>query len=145
MEGSFFLQESKLIVGRLSEKFTPSTSGEAAADSSTSIIEEPIDVLPEILRHTIPIRANAKTTTKPSLSTNSKWLLKNSYPTPASTLSSDALNPLRANASIPQATFGPRRWELLNKQPSFSASTANELRRDRHPFIRLEKLKALRN
>ncbi|KAK8952829.1 hypothetical protein KSP40_PGU004555 [Platanthera guangdongensis] len=56
MEGSFFLQESKLAAGRLSEKLSPSTSGEAAANSSTSIVEEPADVLPEILRHTIPIR-----------------------------------------------------------------------------------------
>ncbi|KAK8918255.1 hypothetical protein KSP39_PZI021113 [Platanthera zijinensis] len=143
MEGSFFLQESKLAAGRLSEKLSPSTSGEAAANSSTSIVEEPADVLPEILRHTIPIRVNAETAADRSLSTASKWLLKNPYPSPASTLSADALNPLRAYASIPQATFGPKRWELLNEQPSFSASTANELRRDRHPPISPEKLKAL--
>ncbi|KAH0461276.1 hypothetical protein IEQ34_008851 [Dendrobium chrysotoxum] len=140
-EGSFFLQESKLAAGRLAEKLPPSSSGELDTNSSAAVIKEPANVLPEILRHSIPIKAKTTEVAEPSLSTASKWLLKDTFPSSSSSTSPDGLNPLRAYVSIPQATFGPRRWELPNEQPTFFASTANELRRDRPP-INPEKLKA---
>ncbi|KAH0455989.1 hypothetical protein IEQ34_013896 [Dendrobium chrysotoxum] len=186
-EGSFFLQESKLAAGRLAEKLPPSSSGESGTNSSAAVIKEPANVLPEILRHSIPIKAKTTEVAEPSLSTASKWLLKDAFPSSSSSTSPDALNPLRAYVSIPQATFGPRRflsivqctmehklplhritklvkfnslimspaihafpsplsflseWELPSEQPTFFASTANELRRDRYPPINPEKLKA---
>ncbi|XP_028555617.1 uncharacterized protein LOC110094776 [Dendrobium catenatum] len=141
-EGSFFLQESKLAAGRLAEKLPPSRSGESSTNSSAAVIKEPANVLPEILRHSIPIKVKTTEVAEPSLSTASKWLLKDTFPSSSSSTSPDALNPLRAYVSIPQATFGPRRWELPSEQPTFFASTANELRRDRYPAINPEKLKA---
>ncbi|XP_020577933.1 uncharacterized protein LOC110023060 isoform X2 [Phalaenopsis equestris] len=140
-EGSFFLQESKLAAGRLAEKLTPSTSGESCSNTSTVVIEESANILPEILRHSIPIKANTAAVAEPSLSTASKWLLKDSRHSPSSSITSDDLNPLRAYVSLPQATFGPRRWEIPNEQTTFLASTANELRRDRYSAINPDKLK----
>lgn len=56
----------------------------------------------------------------------------------------DALNPLRSYISLPQATFGPKRWQVPDEQPNYLASTANERRRDRNPPpMDPEKLKAV--
>ncbi|KAG0470640.1 hypothetical protein HPP92_017340 [Vanilla planifolia] len=73
--GSFFLQESKIAAARLAEKL-PASTGEAGAGSVAVFSEESVDVLPEILRHSIPIKANKGSTPEPSLPTSSKWLLK---------------------------------------------------------------------
>ncbi|XP_073010695.1 uncharacterized protein [Typha latifolia] len=135
-EGAYFLQESKQLVGRLAQKLPPSSS--SSASSSPAAVHDAADVLPEILRHSIPIKGTAPEA-EASLSAASKWLLKNS--SSPSGVSPDALNPLRAYVSLPQATFGPKRWQLPNEQPNYSASTANELRRDRYPPVDSEKLK----
>lgn len=42
------------------------------------------------------------------------------------------MNPLRGYVSLPQVTFGRRRWDIPKSESSVSASTANELRRDRY-------------
>uniref|UniRef100_A0A0D9WNS6 Uncharacterized protein n=1 Tax=Leersia perrieri TaxID=77586 RepID=A0A0D9WNS6_9ORYZ len=136
-EGSYFLQESKHAAGRLAEKLPSPAPGAATAAAS----QPSPDVLPEILRHSVPIKATPPPG-EPSLSTASRWSLPPGGAEPAG-LSPDALNPLRSYISLPQATFGPKRWELPNEQPIYSASTANERRRDRHPPpMDPEKLKA---
>ncbi|XP_020244347.1 uncharacterized protein LOC109822540 [Asparagus officinalis] len=135
-EGSYFLRESKQAVGRLSNKKTPPQS-----QNPNRIESESADVLPEILRHSIPLKG-IPPESDPSLSTTSKWLLK-SNPS-SNSVSPDALNPFRAYVSLPQATLGPKRWQVPDEQPTVSASKANELRKDRYSQqIDSRKLKAL--
>ncbi|RCV21054.1 hypothetical protein SETIT_4G106700v2 [Setaria italica] len=136
-EGAFFLHESQAAVGRLAEKLPKSATapGEASAPPSP-------DVLPEILRHSVPIKGTPPPA-EPSLSASSRWALPPSS-TEAAGVHPDALNPLRSYVSLPQATFGPKRWQLPNEQPNYLASTANERRRDRSPPpMDPEKLKAV--
>lgn len=103
-EGAYFLHESKHAAGRLADKLAPSPSSSSSASASAS--PSPADVLPEILRHSIPIK-RASAGSDPSLSTASKWLLNGSGS--ENSVSADAINPLRAYVSLPQATFGPKR------------------------------------
>ncbi|KAL6135212.1 hypothetical protein ACLB2K_067440 [Fragaria x ananassa] len=137
-EGAYFFQESKQAVGRLvSQKKLPSSPPSATEHESQA------DVLPEVLRHSLPSKIfHQQAETASSLDTASKWVLKseskNGY-----FISSQALNPLRDYVSLPQVTFGPKRWQLPESENSISASTANEFGRDRHPTpINPEKLKA---
>lgn len=99
-EGAYFLQESRQAVGRLAPKLPPTKSH----DPITTNEDAAADVLPEILRHSIPLKGISPQE-DPSLSTASKWLL----PKNSASVSLDALNPLRAYVSLPQATFGPKR------------------------------------
>lgn len=138
-EGAYFLQESKNSAGRLAQKLpSPAPApgpGPASAQPSP-------DVLPEILRHSIPIKATPPPA-DPSVCASSRWALPPGG-AEAAGVSPDVLNPLRSYVSLPQATFGPKRWQLPNEQPHYSASTANERRRDRHPPpVDPEKLKAV--
>ncbi|CAN6201941.1 unnamed protein product [Urochloa humidicola] len=136
-EGAFFLKESKTAVGRLAEKLPASASAPGGASAPPSS-----DVLPEILRHSVPIKGTPPPA-EPSLSASSRWT-----PPPGRAegagVHPDALNPLRSYVSLPQATFGPKRWQLPTEQPNYLGSTANERRRDRNPPpMDPEKLKAV--
>ncbi|XP_066369685.1 uncharacterized protein [Miscanthus floridulus] len=136
-EGAYFLQESKSAVGRLAEKLPPSASAPGGASAQPSP-----DVLPEILRHSVPIKGTPPPA-EASLSASSHWALPPGG-ADAVGLHPDALNPLRSYVSLPQATFGPKRWQLPNEQPNYLASTANERWRDRTPPpMDPEKLKAV--
>ncbi|XP_062227575.1 uncharacterized protein LOC133925841 [Phragmites australis] len=138
-EGSYFLQESKNAVGRLAQKLPASASASAPGPASA---QPSPDVLPEILRHSVPIKATPPLA-EPSLSACSRWALPPGG-AEAAGVHPDALNPLRSYVSLPQATFGPKRWQLPNEQFHYSASTANDRRRDRHPPpVDPEKLKAV--
>ncbi|XP_062233186.1 uncharacterized protein LOC133930543 isoform X1 [Phragmites australis] len=138
-EGSYFLQESKNAAGRLAQKLP--APGSAPGPASASAQPSP-DVLPEILRHSVPIKGTPPPA-EPSLSASSRWALPPGGGEVAGA-SPDALNPLRSYVSLPQATFGPKRWQLPNEQPHYSVSTANERRRDRNPPpMDPEKLKAV--
>ncbi|KAK6918833.1 hypothetical protein RJ641_017255 [Dillenia turbinata] len=156
-EGAYFLQESKQAVSKIIEK------SKTHLPSSTSptikpLTEESADVLPEILRHSLPSKIfQNRTSNSSSLSSSSKWAL-HSDPNLASSVSPDVLNPLRGYLSLPQVTFGPKRWvnvafiillflrwlrwNLPNTDNSVLASTANEMRRDRYTHVKPEKLKA---
>ncbi|KAJ0986772.1 hypothetical protein J5N97_005128 [Dioscorea zingiberensis] len=137
-EGAYFLQESKHAVGRLALKLPSPTKQPPPPAGGRPHDQDAADVLPEILRHSVPLKGTPEAS-EPTL-TASKWALKgSSSPFPA--VSPDVLNPLRAYVSLPQATFGPKRWQLPDEHPTFLASTANELRRDRYPSINPEKLK----
>ncbi|OMO84771.1 hypothetical protein COLO4_21853 [Corchorus olitorius] len=136
-EGAFFFQESKHAVNRLVEKTpknlqSPPPSVEQQAQA---------DVLPEVLKHSLPSKLFGKPSDPSSLSKGSKWAL-HADPNNASISSPDALNPLRAYVSLPQVTFGPKRWELPSTEHPVMASTANELRKDKYTPINPEKLKA---
>ncbi|XP_022135886.1 uncharacterized protein LOC111007726 [Momordica charantia] len=142
-EAAYFIQESKHAIGRLVQKNTtqkfpaqPPPSSHSPADG-----ELQADILPEVLRHSLPskIFREQSADSNGSLVT-SKWVLP-SDPNRRS-VSSDALNPLRAFLTLPQVTFGPKRWELPQSENSVLASTANDLRADKHTTINPEKLKA---
>ncbi|GKV24810.1 hypothetical protein SLEP1_g34376 [Rubroshorea leprosula] len=93
------------------------------------------------MRHSLPSKIFGLPSDPSSLSTSSKWVLR-SESHGASTVSPVALNPLQAYVSLPQVTFGPKRWELPNAENFVRASTANELRKDKYTPINPEKLKA---
>ncbi|KAG6589150.1 hypothetical protein SDJN03_17715, partial [Cucurbita argyrosperma subsp. sororia] len=142
-EAAYFIQESKQAVGRLAQKNAaqkppaqPPSSAQKPPDG-----ESQADILPEVLRHSLPskIFREESVNSNGSFST-SKWVLP-SNPNYRS-VSLDALNPLRAFLSLPQVTFGPKRWELPQYENSVVASTANDLRTDKHTSINPHKLKA---
>ncbi|CAH8385942.1 unnamed protein product [Eruca vesicaria subsp. sativa] len=81
-EAAYFFQESKPAVNRIAEKSLPTTAKKLPP--SPSDIQP--DVLPEVLRHSLPPRLYG-----PRL---------------------DILNPLRGCVSLPQVTFGSRRFQL---------------------------------
>ncbi|KAF9669548.1 hypothetical protein SADUNF_Sadunf14G0118900 [Salix dunnii] len=140
-EGAFFFQESKHAVNRLAEKSTTTVKNLPPSSSSTIEHESQADVLPEVLRHSLPAKIFGKPCEPSSLSTSSKWALRSDHPIGNSTVSPDVLNPLRAYVSLPQVTFGPKRWELPSEEHSVLASTANEMRKDRYTTINPDKLK----
>ncbi|KAH7688896.1 hypothetical protein IHE45_03G060000 [Dioscorea alata] len=139
-EGAYFLQESKQAVGRIASKLPSPAKQPPQPSGARELDQDAADVLPEIHRHSVPIKGTAEPSE--STLTASKWALKGSS-SPFPFVSPDALNPLRAYVSLPQATFGPKRWQLPDEHPTFLASTANELRRDRYPPLNPEKLKAV--
>ncbi|KAK3022354.1 hypothetical protein RJ639_045305 [Escallonia herrerae] len=138
-EGAYFLQESKHAVGRLVQKKPPPPPPPSSAENET-LSAAAADVLPEVLRHSLPSKI-LRPPSDSSISRPSKWVLR-SDPNNASSVSRDALNPLRAYVSLPQVTFGPKRWQLPNAHNSVSASTANDSRRDKYTNVNPDKLKA---
>ncbi|XP_011086367.1 uncharacterized protein LOC105168118 [Sesamum indicum] len=142
-EGSYFLQESKQAVTRILQN-QKNSAGVVKPIAENSEISS-ADVLPEVLRHSLPPRIfhAPSESLSSSFSGTSKWALK---PDPkgggGSGVSADALNPLRAYVSLPQVTFGPKRWQLPDSENSVLASTANDLRHDKYTPINPEKLKA---
>ncbi|KAF6173238.1 hypothetical protein GIB67_026933 [Kingdonia uniflora] len=141
-EGAYFLQESKLAVTRLAQKqnhLNPSSS----KTTSPVLVDEPQpgpDVLPEILKHSLPSKI-FEPPCDSSLSITSKWALPHD-PNKKVSASADALNPLRAYLSLPQVTFGAKRWKIANAENVFNASTANDLRQDKYTYVNPEKFKA---
>nr|GEV53950.1 ribosomal RNA small subunit methyltransferase [Tanacetum cinerariifolium] len=138
-EGAYFLQESKHAVGRMADKINKNHP--VAAPTTEN--KNQSDVLPEILKHNLP--ANIfRPASDATLSSGSKWVVVQSDGSQGfiSSVSRDAINPLRGYVSLPQVTFGPKRWQLPNTDNSYSASTANELRTDKYTPINAEKLKA---
>lgn len=108
-EGAYFFQESKQAVNRIVEKTATNTKN-VTSPASLGDQEHKADVLPEVLRHSLPSKIFGRPSDPSSLSTGSKWFL----PTDpnASSVSPDALNPLRAYVSLPQVTFGPKRFNF---------------------------------
>jgi hypothetical protein len=72
-------------------------------------------VLPEILRHSVPIKGTPPPA-EASLSASSRWALPPGG-AEAAGLHPDALNPLRSYVSLPQATFGPKRYAHPHSWP----------------------------
>ncbi|XP_030460265.1 uncharacterized protein LOC115680589 [Syzygium oleosum] len=147
-EGAYFFEESKHAVNRLAQKAQPLNKNAAAAGNGNSVSREAeADVLPEVLRHSLPSRLYSQrsdpssSSSSSSLAKASKWALR-SDPASGSAVSSDALNPLRAHLAMPRVTFGPNRWKMPPAGSSVLASTANELRQDRYTHANPEKLKA---
>lgn len=109
-EGAYFFQESKQAVSRLALKNTTQKPSSLPGPSSSNAVQQEAqsDVLPEVLRHSLPPKIYYQPSDSSSLSTTSKWVL---HPDPGkrSSLSSEAFNPLRAYLSLPQVTFGPKR------------------------------------
>jgi len=108
-EAAYFFQESKHAVNRLAEK-SPAT-GKKLPSSPPDPPEIQPDVLPEILRHSLPSKIYGRPPDPSSLSQFSKWALE-SDPNATVSISPDVLNPLRGYVSLPQVTFGRRRFKL---------------------------------
>lgn len=143
-EAAYFFQESKQAVGKLAQKNPIPKTNSSNNNNNLNFHEEHdhADVLPEVLRHHLPSKVfrNDEATTSSFFA--SKWVLP-SDPKFRSSVSPDVLNPLRAYLSLPQVTFGPKRWQLPEATNTVSASTANELRQDRYAtHVNPEKLKA---
>ncbi|KNA09906.1 hypothetical protein SOVF_149260 [Spinacia oleracea] len=138
-EAAFFFEESKCAVTRLAEK-TPKTKT-PQFPNSPSTESQAADILPEILRHSLP--AKFYRTELPSDS-SIKWALRNpSNGDLGNSVSPDVLNPLRGFLSLPQVTLGPKRWQMPEAAGSVTASTANELRLDhQRTYTNPEKVKA---
>lgn len=148
-EGAYFYQESKQAVARFIDKKPPSSKIPTTTSSSSLLAEDAqADVLPEVLRHSLPIKIFQQ---QPADSTLYNHRGSANWNIPkvggdvggVSVVSRDALNPLKAYVSLPQVTFGPKRWELPDARNSVSRSTANELRRDKDAAHNPEKLKAV--
>ncbi|XP_068656042.1 uncharacterized protein [Aristolochia californica] len=140
-EGAYFLQESKQAVVKLAQKLPPSTSTSKAVKLTDPSDGDKSDVLHEVLRHSLPPSTFSPPAAS-SLSTASRWVVA---PPPISSAkaSPDAINPLRAFTSLPQVTFGPKRWQFPTMgDHSISASTANELRHDMHSTVNSKNLEA---
>ncbi|KAL5571242.1 hypothetical protein UlMin_020839 [Ulmus minor] len=142
-EGAYFFQESKQAVAKLVAHKKPSSQPSQASSIPATDQESQADVLPEVLRHSLPSKLfhEASNSSSSSSYSGSKWVLE-SDPNSRRFVYADALNPLRAYVSLPQVTFGPKRWQLPEAKNSVSASTANELRQDRVLPVNPEKLKA---
>ncbi|KAK7320526.1 hypothetical protein VNO77_30076 [Canavalia gladiata] len=141
-EAAYFFQESKQAVGKLAQK-NPLSKNNNNNNVNPREGHDHADVLPEVLRHSLPSKVFREDVATSSSFTASKWVL-HSDPKTQSSVSPDALNPLRAYLTLPQVTFGPKRWELPQSAGhTVSASTANELREDRYNnHVNPEKLKA---
>lgn len=118
-EAAYFMQESKQAVGKLAQKnpVSKNTNNNNNNNINSNKVDDVVhvdhaDVLPEVLRHSLPSKVfrddTAAATSSPSFSA-SKWVLP-SDPKTQSSVSPDALNPLRAYLSLPQVTFGPKRF-----------------------------------
>ncbi|KAL2944386.1 hypothetical protein RDABS01_032733 [Bienertia sinuspersici] len=143
-EAAYFFEESKHAVSRMVEKNPKFKTPKTPNPNSNSISSESqeADILPEILRHSLPPKIfRSEQISESSLPNSGKWAIRNSSNAPHS-VSPDVLNPLRGYLSLPQVTFGPKRWELPTSESSVTASTANELRLERHTPINPEKARA---
>ncbi|KAI3716186.1 hypothetical protein L6452_23344 [Arctium lappa] len=146
-EAAYFLQESKHAVARLAEKtndpisVATASSRPPTATLHRTLIDNEADILPEILKHNLPSKI-FRPPSDSTLSTGSKWLLHSDESNGVSFAYRDAINPLSAYISLPQATFGPRRWQLPNTENPFYASTANDLRRDKYTSSDTNRFKA---
>lgn len=106
-EAAYFFQESKQAVGKLAQKNPlPKTN-----NNNLNFHEgyDHADVLPEVLRHSLPSKVFRNDEATSFSFSASKWVL-HSDPKTQSSVSPDALNPLRAYLSLPQVTFGPKRF-----------------------------------
>lgn len=109
-EGAYFFQESKQAVGRLVSQKNLAQKKLPPSPPSATEHESQADVLPEVLRHSLPFRIfHQQAETASSLDTASKWVLKSDSKN-GNSISAQAHNPLRDYLSLPQVTFGPKRY-----------------------------------
>ncbi|KAH9618516.1 hypothetical protein KSS87_022104 [Heliosperma pusillum] len=141
-EAAYFFEESKHAVNRLAQKTTKNPKSPIPNPNSNPT-DVSVDVLPEILRHSLPSKIYRQDPLADFSSNFSspKWTLPNSN-SQSFGVSPDVLNPLRGYVSLPQVTFGPKRWQLPTADSSVVASTANDLRHEHYTHINPEKVRA---
>ncbi|KAK9089742.1 hypothetical protein Scep_028824 [Stephania cephalantha] len=164
-ETAYFIQESKQAVSRLSHKHNNNSNNNNNnnnnnSSSSWSLLhdrEAQADVLPEVLRHSLPSKI-FEAPSDSTLSVSSKWVLPQNPPPLSppmlSTLSGliclcpkIAIRPTMLYGSecwaikqqqlhkINVAEMRMLRWQLPESEHSVLASTANDLRQDRYTPI----------
>ncbi|KAH7422799.1 hypothetical protein KP509_12G026200 [Ceratopteris richardii] len=149
-EGAFFSQASKESIVRLREK-TPRSSAPAAGDASSTgdvaLLKDEVnpDVLPEILQHSLPKHQQYDPLpTSSSPSPSSLVSLASAKPSNVASRHRADNNGLAFLPTLPQASFGPRRWKVTEEEVKLMASTANEARfLDDTPTMDDAKAKAL--
>lgn len=109
-EAAYFFQESKQAVTKLAQKNNPISKTNVV--DQRHVVQDNADVLPEVLRHSLPSKLFRDETASSSSFSASKWVLQ-SDPKLRSSVSPDAINPLRAFVSLPQVTFGARRFIFI--------------------------------
>ncbi|XP_074320453.1 uncharacterized protein LOC141657200 [Silene latifolia] len=148
-EAAYFFEESKHAVTRLAQKTNKNPSSpipnpnSSITNPNSNSAGESVDVLPEILRHSLPSKIYRQDPLSDFSSNfaSPKWALPNSNPQSFG-VSPDVLNPLRGYVSLPQVTFGPKRWQLPTADSSVVASTANDLRQEQYTHVNPEKVRA---
>ena len=111
-EAAYFIEESRQTISRYLEK-KPPTSTSKTPPSLAGDDSHGADVLPEILRHSLPpklLQQQPLSEYSSPVSTSTKWSIHSpSEDSRVFGVSPDVLNPLRAYTSLPQVTFGPKR------------------------------------
>lgn len=141
-EGAFFSQTSKQALVHLKDKLADATSSTPPLTLPSSSPELHADVLPEILQHT-PLAcppSSSPSAFSPPPSSLAASLASAPPSSPAKPPSSQSIlaladNPLAFFASVPQTSFGPKRWKPEADEVKILASTANEARMERSPSI----------
>lgn len=126
-EGSYFYQETKHAVGRLVQNNKKLPESAATKAGSSADKEGQADVLPEVLRHSLPSKIFHQQPSNSSLSRASKWVLHSDPKASSPTPSSNDMNPLRAYLSLPQVTFGPKRSVFPSCFPVWLMGNRGEL------------------
>ncbi|GAU14454.1 hypothetical protein TSUD_249950 [Trifolium subterraneum] len=107
-EAAYFFQESKQAVTKLAQKNNHNPISKPNAADEQQHLQDHADVLPEVLKHSLPSKLFRDETVNSTSSSLSKWVLPSDLKL-RSSVSPDALNPLRGYVSLPQVTFGPKR------------------------------------
>ncbi|PNY16117.1 hypothetical protein L195_g012827 [Trifolium pratense] len=117
-EAAYFFQESKQAVTKLAQKNNHNHNhnpiSKPNATDERQHLQDHADVLPEVLKHSLPSKLFRDETVDATSSSFSKWVLPSDLKL-RSSVSPDALNPLRGYVSLPQVTFGPKRSRLSRK------------------------------
>lgn len=127
IEGAHCLQESKKAVNRLANKLKLNHKLDSSSSNSSKPFKnngvenqgELADVLPEILKHNLPPSIYSSATVENSSSSSrlfraSKWVVQTDPKKNTTSVSVDALNPLKSYVSLPQVTFGPKRYTFFS-------------------------------
>ncbi|KAL8167194.1 hypothetical protein V2J09_008693 [Rumex salicifolius] len=146
-EAAYFVEESRQTISRYLEKKPQPQPASASSRTPASATGDGADILPEVLRHSLPpklLHQEALSDYSSPVSTSVKWsILSPGEEARFYGASPDVMNPLRGFLSLPQVTFGPKRWQLAEVGNSVSESTANELRgADQQPSLTPHKIKA---
>ncbi|KAH8940781.1 hypothetical protein BDL97_14G002600 [Sphagnum fallax] len=146
-EGAFFTQHSKQAAIALRQKIdsSPSPSSSSPKPSPNNngfpviLSASEADVLPEVLRHSLPLQhvprvPQTQSATAPSsLAASLNLTLATREGAKTGGPSGDGLRhglPVELFATAPQTFLGPKRWRLETAEVSALASTANEARTD---------------
>ncbi|KAG0555501.1 hypothetical protein KC19_12G173600 [Ceratodon purpureus] len=138
-EGAFFNQHSKQAAIALKQKLKSSTPTPASSNSESVLKPSQADVLPEVLRHSLPIAPTAaevaasnviSTPARSSLAASLNSVLgRRTAPQDGTARTGvPSIQAVDHLASVPQTSFGRKKWNIDAPDVQMVASTANESR-----------------